>query len=144
MSGETYLSAGVDRDAAETVKGLIHGYARSTHSPQVLGEEGRFAGLFHLAGYRNPVLVSSTDSVGTKLKAAVLMDSYESLGVDLVNLNVGDILTSGAKPIFFLDYIAMKRNVGGTFGGGAAPIPEPAGLCLLALGGAALLRRRRS
>lgn len=108
MSGETYLSAGVDRTAAEVVKDLIHGYARSTHTPRVLGEEGRFSGLFHLDGYRDPVLVSSTDSVGTKLKVAVLMDSYESLGADLVNLNVGDILTSGAKPLFFLDYIAME------------------------------------
>jgi phosphoribosylformylglycinamidine cyclo-ligase len=75
----------------------------------VLGEEGRFSGLFQLAGYRDPVLVSSTDSVGTKLQVAVLMDSYESLGEDLVNLNVGDILTSGAKPLFFLDYIAMEK-----------------------------------
>lgn len=109
MSGETYLSAGVDRHAADAVKDLIHSYARSTHTPQVLGEEGRFSGLFQLAGYRDPVLVSSTDSVGTKLQVAVLMDSYESLGEDLVNLNVGDIVTSGAKPLFFLDYIAMEK-----------------------------------
>jgi phosphoribosylformylglycinamidine cyclo-ligase len=74
----------------------------------VLGEEGRFSGLFGLQGYRDPVLVSSTDSVGTKLKVAVLADSYESLGQDLVNLNVGDILTSGAKPLFFLDYIGIE------------------------------------
>ena len=105
----TYKAAGVDKQAAASVKEIIHKFARSTYTSSVVGKSGFFAGLYRLAGYRDPVLASSTDSVGTKLKLAVAMESYESLGADLVNLNVNDIYVAGAKPIFFLDYIAMEK-----------------------------------
>lgn len=75
----------------------------------MLSGPGLFGGLFELKGYNNPVLVSSMDGVGTKLKLAVTMDSYDSVGIDIVNHSVNDILTCGAAPIFFLDYIAMGQ-----------------------------------
>ena len=106
--GETYLSAGVDLDALDSLKEKIGAYARTTHGPQVIGSVGGFAGAYRLEGYKEPVLVSSTDGVGTKLMVASLMDHYESLGIDLVSLNVNDILTRGARPLFFLDYISMS------------------------------------
>lgn len=109
MSGETYRSAGVDIGAADIIKEMIHRYARSTHTPQVMGEQGFFSGLFHLQGYRQPVIVASMDNVGTKLKVAALMDHYDSAGIDVVNQNVNDVITAGASPLFFLDYIAMDK-----------------------------------
>jgi phosphoribosylformylglycinamidine cyclo-ligase len=75
----------------------------------VLAGPGLFGGLFELKGFKNPVLVSSMDGVGTKLKLAVALDSYDSVGMDIVNHSVNDILTCGASPLFFLDYIAMGR-----------------------------------
>ena len=75
----------------------------------MLAGPGLFGGLFELAGFKNPVLVSSMDGVGTKLKLAVTLDSYDSVGMDIVNHSVNDILTCGATPLFFLDYIAMGR-----------------------------------
>ena len=75
----------------------------------MLAGPGLFGGLFELKGYRNPVLVSSMDGVGTKLKLAVTLDSYDSVGMDIVNHSVNDILTCGAAPVFFLDYIAMGK-----------------------------------
>ena len=105
--GETYRSAGVDLDALEGMKERIGALSRVTHSPQVLDSPGGFAGLYRLDGYSQPVLVSSTDGVGTKLRIASLLGHHESLGIDLVNLNVNDILTKGAKPLFFLDYMSM-------------------------------------
>lgn len=107
MSAETYRSAGVDSNALGHIKERIAGFARLTHGSQVLGGTGGFAGMYHLQDYTNPVLVSSTDGVGTKLKVASLLGHYESLGIDLVNLNVDDVLTRGAKPLFFLDYLSM-------------------------------------
>lgn len=83
--------------------------ARSTHGPEVLAGPGLFGGMFELQGYRHPVLVSSIDGVGTKLKLAVALDSYDSVGIDIVNHSVNDILTCGASPLFFLDYIAMGK-----------------------------------
>ena len=109
MPGETYLSAGVDLETGDAITEMIHGYARLTRTPRVLGKSGLFAGLVDLKGYRDPVLVASTDGVGTKLKIAVLMDHYESVGIDVVNQSVNDVLTTGAKPLFFLDYIAMGK-----------------------------------
>ena len=106
MPGETYLSAGVDLNALGRAKEKIGAIARGTHGPQVIGGTGGFAGAYQLEGYREPVLVSSTDGVGTKLRIGSLLGRYESLGVDLVHLNVDDILTKGAKPLFFLDYIS--------------------------------------
>jgi phosphoribosylformylglycinamidine cyclo-ligase len=75
----------------------------------VLSDVGFFSGMFELGGYREPVLVSSTDSVGTKTKIAVALDSYDSIGIDVVNHCVNDIFTCGAKPLFFLDYIGIGR-----------------------------------
>lgn len=108
MPRMTYLASGVDLDAAARVKDLIKPLARSTFGPQVLGDVGLFGGLFQLQNFREPVLVSSTDGVGTKLKLAVWMDQYRSIGKDVVNQSINDVLTSGARPLFFLDYIAME------------------------------------
>ena len=105
--GETYRSAGVDLEALEGVKERIGALSRITHGPQVLGAPGGFAAMYRLEGYKEPVLVSSTDGVGTKLRIASLLGHHESLGIDLVNLNVNDVLTRGAKPLFFLDYMSM-------------------------------------
>ena len=107
MPSETYLSSGVDLAALEGIKERIGAFSRITHGPQVIGEPGGFAGMYHLEGYVDPVLVSSTDGVGTKLKIGSRLEHYESLGIDLVYLNVNDILTKGARPLFFLDYVAM-------------------------------------
>ena len=110
MSGESqsqgaYAAAGVDIDAAEGLVARIADLARATRRPEVLADVGPFSGLFRLGSYRDPVLVASTDSVGTKVKLAALLGRYEGLGHDLVNHCVNDILTAGAEPLFFLDYI---------------------------------------
>ncbi len=107
MPGETYRSAGVDLESLDGLKEKIGAFSRITHGPQVIDSTGSFAGAYRLEGYREPVLVSSADGVGTKLRIGSLLGHYESLGIDLVNLNVNDILTRGAKPLFFLDYISM-------------------------------------
>jgi phosphoribosylformylglycinamidine cyclo-ligase len=83
--------------------------ARATSRPEVLAGPGLFGGLFELKGFKQPVLVSSVDGVGTKLKLAVAMDKYDTVGIDIVNHSVNDILTCGATPLFFLDYIAMGK-----------------------------------
>lgn len=106
-SARTYKDAGVDFDAAEKAKRRIRGIASGTHGPEVLGGIGGFGGLFELSGYRQPVLVAGTDNVGTKLKIALAMGQFESLGRDVVNACVNDVIASGARPLFFLDYIAM-------------------------------------
>lgn len=108
MTGETYRASGVQLDTMEDLKDRIKAFASMTHGPEVLGSGGGFAGLFELAGYREPVLVASADGVGTKLKVAAQLGHYESIGQDLVTLNVNDILTKGAKPLFFLDYISFS------------------------------------
>lgn len=99
----------MDISAADAVKREIARLARFTHGPQVLAGPGLFGGMFELQGYRQPVLVSSIDGVGTKLKLAAALDSYDSVGIDIVNHSVNDILTCGASPLFFLDYIAMGK-----------------------------------
>ena len=109
MPGETYLSAGVDLETSREIKERIKAFSRFTQGPQVMSTGGDFAGLYRLEGYKEPLLVSSADGVGTKLKVASYLGHYESLGIDLVNLNINDILTRGAKPLFFLDYISMAR-----------------------------------
>lgn len=101
----SYAQAGVDVDAAEALVSRYAEIARTAGRPEVLAGVGPFAGLFRLAGYRDPVLVASTDSVGTKVKVAALLGRYASTGHDLVNHCVNDILTAGAQPLFFLDYI---------------------------------------
>ena len=105
--GQTYLSAGVDRQALDGIKDRIGAFASITHGPQVLNGIGGFSGLFHLTGLSDPALVTSTDGVGTKLRIGSMLGHFESLGMDLVNMNLGDIVTSGARPLFFLDYISM-------------------------------------
>ncbi len=101
----TYAAAGVDIDAAEALVSRYAKMAKASRRPEVLADIGPFAGLFRLGQYRDPVLVASTDSVGTKVKLAALVGRYEGTGHDLVNHCVNDTLTSGAHPLFFLDYI---------------------------------------
>ncbi len=109
QSGQTYKDAGVDFDAADAAKQRIKALAATTHGPEVLGGVGGFGGLFELSGYRQPVLVSGTDNVGTKLKIALAMEQYENLGRDVVNACVNDIIVAGAEPLFFLDYLATGK-----------------------------------
>jgi phosphoribosylformylglycinamidine cyclo-ligase len=104
----TYSQAGVDVDAAARLVDRIKELARATHRPEVLAGVGPFSGLFGLSGYRDPVLVASADGVGTKLKIAALLARYDTVGMDLVNHCVNDILTTGAEPLFFLDYLGSS------------------------------------
>ncbi len=101
----SYAAAGVDIDAAERLVHRFAELAKLTRRPGVIADVGPFSGLFRLSGYRDPVLVASTDGVGTKIKLASLLGRYGSVGQDLVNHCVNDILTAGAEPLFFLDYI---------------------------------------
>lgn len=103
----SYQSAGVNINLADATKELIKQQAATTYRPEVLSGVGFFGGLYRFEGYRKPVLVSSCDGVGTKLRIAAVMDKHEGIGRDIVNHSVNDILTGGAKPLFFLDYIAM-------------------------------------
>ncbi|MCL0064429.1 phosphoribosylformylglycinamidine cyclo-ligase [Dehalococcoidia bacterium] len=105
----SYAAAGVDVGAAGRALELIKKHTRSTLRPEVLGDLGFFGGFFELKGYEEPVLVSSADGVGTKLKIAATLDKHDTIGIDLVNHCVNDILTCGAKPLFFLDYIGVGR-----------------------------------
>ena len=109
MTPNTYSASGVHLDDMEGLKERIRAFAAITHGPQVLKGGNSFAGLYRLSGYRQPVLVASTDCVGTKLKVAAQLGHYESIGQDLVTLNVNDILTKGARPLFFLDYISFSQ-----------------------------------
>jgi len=105
----TYADSGVDIDKANQLVERIKDIAKSTPRSGVMGEIGGFGGLFslNLANISNPVLVSSTDGVGTKLMIAFKMDKHDTIGIDLVAMCVNDIIVQGAKPLFFLDYIAM-------------------------------------
>ena len=109
MASDAYRESGVDLERMDGLKERIKGFAASTHGPEVLDSSGSFAGLYQLSGYREPVLVASTDGVGTKIKIAAQLGHFESVGQDLVTLNVNDIITRGAKPLFFLDYIAFSK-----------------------------------
>jgi len=106
-----YTAAGVDIQAANRTVELIKKHAASTYRPGVLAPVGLFGGLFQLTGFKQPVLVASADGVGTKLKVASVLDSYDTVGIDMVNHSVNDILTLGAEPLFFLDYVAMGKLV---------------------------------
>lgn len=112
-TGVSYADAGVDIDAGERAVEKIAGAARRTHIPGVLGGVGGFGGLFALkealGTLEDPVLVSGTDGVGTKLLVAVEADKHETIGQDLVAMCVNDILTTGARPLFFLDYYATGK-----------------------------------
>jgi phosphoribosylformylglycinamidine cyclo-ligase len=106
--GETYSAAGVDIAAGEAAVDRIKAKVRSTYRPEVLGDIGGFGGLVTLPeGYRQPVLVSSTDGVGTKAMVARAAGRYDTIGIDLVAMCVDDIVCQGAEPLFFLDYISV-------------------------------------
>lgn len=106
-----YRSSGVDIDAGNEVVRRVKQLAKSTFTDGVLSDIGTFGGLFRpdLSGLQEPVLVASTDGVGTKLKVAFLADRHDTVGVDLVNHCVNDLLVQGARPIFFLDYLATGQ-----------------------------------
>jgi phosphoribosylformylglycinamidine cyclo-ligase len=107
MTGSKYKESGVDIDASNRAKKKIAALARGTWGKEVLSEIGNFGGLFEMPkGFESPVLVSSVDGVGTKLKVAFLANRHDTVGEDLVNHCVDDILVQGAEPLFFLDYIA--------------------------------------
>jgi phosphoribosylformylglycinamidine cyclo-ligase len=110
-SAVDYRASGVDIDAGNDAVRRIRSLARATYTPGVLSDIGSFGGLFQLARdrYREPVLVSSADGVGTKLKVAFMTGRHETVGADLVNHCVNDILVQGAEPLFFLDYLATGR-----------------------------------
>ncbi|MGB3495000.1 MAG: phosphoribosylformylglycinamidine cyclo-ligase [Elainellaceae cyanobacterium] len=102
-----YRDAGVDVEAGRAFVQTIRDTVEATHRPEVLGNLGAFSGFFQIPeGYQSPVLVSGTDGVGTKLKIAHTLNCHDSVGIDLVAMCVNDVLTSGAEPLFFLDYIA--------------------------------------
>jgi phosphoribosylformylglycinamidine cyclo-ligase len=107
----TYRDAGVDIDKQNLFVKAIKSSVKSTHGPEVIGGIGGFAGLFKLdiGNYTEPVLVSSTDGVGTKLKIAFLADNHEGVGIDLVAMVVNDLVVVGAQPLFFLDYFATGK-----------------------------------
>jgi phosphoribosylformylglycinamidine cyclo-ligase len=104
-----YRDAGVDIDEADRAVSQIKKFARSTFTPGVLTEIGTFGALYQLAGFRKPVLVSSADGVGTKLKVAFLTGRHDTVGEDLVNHCVNDIAVQGAIPLFFMDYFAVGK-----------------------------------
>ncbi|MDX2081337.1 MAG: phosphoribosylformylglycinamidine cyclo-ligase [Terrimicrobiaceae bacterium] len=108
---KAYAAAGVDVDLGNRVKKGIQEIVRSTHGPEVLGKIGGFGGLFrpNFRGMKDPVLVSSVDGVGTKLKIAFATGRHDTIGQDLVNHCINDIAVIGARPLFFLDYIAGER-----------------------------------
>ena len=110
---EAYASAGVDITAGYRAVELMKAHIARTLTPGVCSDVGGFGGLFELelTGMRRPVLVSGTDGVGTKLKLAFLMDKHDTVGVDCVAMCVNDVVCCGAKPLFFLDYIACGKNV---------------------------------
>lgn len=108
----TYRDAGVDVEAGYEAVKLMKNHVKRTFRPEVMTELGGFGGLFSLdkSKYEQPVLVSGTDGVGTKLKMAFLMNKHDTVGIDCVAMCVNDIVCSGAEPLFFLDYVAVGKN----------------------------------
>ena len=113
----TYKSAGLDLELYEQAMSRLPAIMKRTHTPRVMDLPGGFAGLFRLdnssefkRNYREPVLVSGTDGVGTKLKVAIKLGVCDTVGIDLVAMSVNDVLCLGAEPLFFLDYIAMPKD----------------------------------
>ncbi|MDX1345448.1 MAG: AIR synthase related protein, partial [Sedimenticolaceae bacterium] len=107
----SYRDAGVDIDAGNELIKRIGPMVKKTFRPGVLTGLGGFGGLFELPvdKYREPVLVSGTDGVGTKLKVAMMLDKHDTIGIDLVAMCVNDIIVAGAEPLFFLDYFATGK-----------------------------------
>ncbi len=108
---DSYAGAGVNIDAAAKAKDFIKKEARTTYGPEVLSGVGFFGGLYEFKGYKEPLLVSHVDGVGTKILVAAALDKNDTVGIDIVNHCINDILTTGAKPLFFLDYIAAGKMV---------------------------------
>jgi len=112
-----YKDAGVDIDASDSMVDLIRPLVQKTYTPRVMGQYGGFAGLFRLdfneklfkKNYKEPVLVGCTDGVGTKLKIAFAMNKVDTVGIDLVAMNVNDLICCGAEPLFFLDYLGVGK-----------------------------------
>lgn len=109
---ESYAAAGVDITAGYRSVELMKQYVARTMNEHCIGGLGGFGGLFELdcTGYKHPVLISGTDGVGTKLKVAMIMDKHDTIGIDCVAMCVNDVICVGAKPLFFLDYIAVGKN----------------------------------
>jgi phosphoribosylformylglycinamidine cyclo-ligase len=131
----TYKDAGVDIDAGNALVERIKPLARSTTRPEVLGGIGGFAALCRIpAGYQEPILVSGTDGVGTKLKTAFAANRHDTIGIDLVAMCVNDVLVTGAEPLFFLDYFAtgaLDVETGASVVGGIAEGCRQAGCALV-------------
>ncbi len=131
----TYRAAGVDIDAGNALVERIKPLVKRTFRPEVMGGLGGFGGLFDLSGrYREPVLVSGTDGVGTKLKLAQTLHRHDTIGIDLVGMCVNDVLVQGAEPLFFLDYFATGKldvDTASAVVGGIAAGCELAGCALI-------------
>ncbi|WP_426663033.1 phosphoribosylformylglycinamidine cyclo-ligase [Rhodanobacter aciditrophus] len=131
----TYRAAGVDIDAGNALVERIKPLVKRTSRPEVMGGLGGFGGLFNLGGkYREPVLVSGTDGVGTKLKLAQTLGRHDTIGIDLVGMCVNDVLVQGAEPLFFLDYFATGKldvDTAAAVVGGIARGCELAGCALI-------------
>ena len=108
---ESYKAAGVDITAGYKAVELMKSHIKRTMTDGVCSDIGGFGGLFELGKVKNPVLVSGTDGVGTKLKLAFLMNKHDTVGIDCVAMCVNDVICCGAKPLFFLDYVAVGKNV---------------------------------
>jgi len=114
MMALDYKSAGVDIEAGYKSVELIKDYVKQTNRPEVLGGLGGFSGAFSMAAIKDmeePVLLSGTDGVGTKIKLAFLLDKHDTIGIDAVAMCVNDVACAGGEPLFFLDYIACGRNI---------------------------------
>jgi phosphoribosylformylglycinamidine cyclo-ligase len=131
----SYRDAGVDIDAGDLLVERIKGHVRRTQRPEVMGSLGGFAGLCAIPGrYKEPLLVSCTDGVGTKLKLAFLTGRHDTVGIDLVAMNVNDLVVCGGEPLFFLDYFAsgkLEVGVAERVIGGIADGCQAAGCALL-------------